>query len=301
MKRRPTTLVGLLWRLVVLRGYGPLVVLVLAVALFALCRAGANSSSQASEPLRVASFNIEFFPQNDRQVREAFRVIETLEVSALGVQEITDTRRFAREATERLGRSWKFVHQEAGGGARSKLHIGVLYDDRVYELRSVTSRRGTRVDHKTHPTFQVDLRERTTGSALTLLVVHFKAMAEGRATRAKQFLALGSIISAVHRRTRRIVVMGDFNATEPGDRDDLRALAERTTLEWATEELACSAFWERENDCPTSRLDHLLSSVTPSNVAARGGCEAGCEDRSSCPVYRQTVSDHCPVVLELSE
>lgn len=91
--------------------------------------------------------------------------------------------------------------------------------------------------------------------------------------------------------------MGDFNATEASDRDDLAALARGTGLTWASEPLACSAFWERLDDCPTSRLDHVLTWRDPASVVARGACEEGCDRRDSCPLYRREISDHCPVTV----
>ena len=93
--------------------------------------------------------------------------------------------------------------------------------------------------------------------------------------------------------------MGDFNATDNADRESLEALSS-ANLVWATEELPCSAFWERADDCPTSRLDHIFSWKAPAGVAAKGGCELGCESRNSCPLYRREVSDHCPVLLEMN-
>jgi endonuclease/exonuclease/phosphatase family metal-dependent hydrolase len=95
----------------------------------------------------------------------------------------------------------------------------------------------------------------------------------------------------------RLVVLGDFNATEAADRRDLARLAAATALVWASEPLACTAFWDRDDGCPRSRLDHMLASTRPTSIAATGACaSAGCEWEASCPVYADAVSDHCPVV-----
>jgi endonuclease/exonuclease/phosphatase family metal-dependent hydrolase len=96
------------------------------------------------------------------------------------------------------------------------------------------------------------------------------------------------------------VVLGDFNAThDEHDRADLAALAKHTDLVWTTEPLACSAFWRRDDGCPSSRLDHIVAWQT-GKVTAFGACAThGCEWKESCPVYREHVSDHCPVVLQL--
>ena len=133
------------------------------------------------------------------------------------------------------------------------------------------------------------------GRSITLLVAHFKAQTAGRPTRAEQHRALIGAVRDVRESEPNLIVMGDFNATEPADRDDLAELASSTDMQWATSALPCSAFWQREDDCPISRLDDVLSWQVPVSVTAHGGCEA----RDQCPLYAKVVSDHCPVVLEL--
>jgi endonuclease/exonuclease/phosphatase family metal-dependent hydrolase len=236
------------------------------------------------------------------QIREAFALIEELEASAIGLQEITDPELFAREASSRLGKSWKFVHQEVVASTeRPKLHIGVLYDASFFRLERATSRKETRIDERTQPTLEVRLRERASGKAVTMLVIHFKALPEGRERRQRQFAGLLSILQDVQSQSNRVVVMGDFNATEAGDRTDLQNLGKLSGMVWATEHLPCSAFWERQDDCPTSRLDHVLTWTQPADVSARGGCEDGCDLRDACPLYHRVVSDHCPVLVEMSD
>jgi hypothetical protein len=94
-------------------------------------------------------------------------------------------------------------------------------------------------------------------------------------------------------------VLGDFNATDDdGDRADIARIAASGGLVWATEQLACSAFWSRSDGCPRSRLDHVLTWGTPATVEAGGACAtAGCDWEQSCPIYREQVSDHCPVIV----
>ena len=262
-----------------------------------------NSGSlppEASSATRFASFNIEFFPKDQRQVQESFVLIDELGASAIGLQEITDTDRFSVEAKRRLGDTWDFVYQDVVAiKAKPKLHIGVLYNTEVFQLERVGSRDETRIDERTQPTLQVRLLHRATGERVTMLVVHFKALPEGREQRIQQFAGLLRIVRDLQAHGRNLVIMGDFNATDEGDRDSLKYLSDTAGLVWATEELPCSAFWERADDCPTSRLDHIFSWKVPARVVARGGCELGCDTQNSCPLYRREVSDHCPVVLEM--
>jgi endonuclease/exonuclease/phosphatase family metal-dependent hydrolase len=265
-----------------------------------------GTSAPAASSTTFASFNIEFFPKDQRQVQESFVLIDELGASAIGLQEITDTDRFAIEAKRRLGDSWDFVFQDvvaihAKPKLQLQLHIGVLYDTEVFQLERVGSRNETRIDDRTQPTLQVRLLHRATDKRVTMLVVHFKALPEGRERRVKQFAGLLRIVQDLQARGRNLVIMGDFNATDEADRDSLQDLSRTTGLVWATKELPCSAFWERADDCPTSRLDHIFSWKAPASVVAKGGCELGCESRNSCPLYRREVSDHCPVLLEMNQ
>ncbi|MBS1124908.1 MAG: Endonuclease/Exonuclease/phosphatase family, partial [Deltaproteobacteria bacterium] len=238
----------------------------------------------------------------DVQVREAFALIKELDAAAIGLQEITDPARFTSEVRSWLGDTWRFVYQDAKAGESGrKLHIGALYDTRVFELVKVTSRLETRIEDLTQPTLQVDLRERSSGRTVTMLVIHFKALPAGRELRIRQFSGLLSILLDVESRASSVVVMGDFNATEPGDRSDLARISELAGMVWATEALSCSAYWERPDDCPTSRLDHILTWKHPTSVRARGGCEAGCDLQDRCPIYREAVSDHCPVEVVIDD
>jgi endonuclease/exonuclease/phosphatase family metal-dependent hydrolase len=310
MKRvRPTSIPGLMFRLLRMRKRGALVIAALLVAGSAIvaltmiggpCRKRAAPDQRASSAVRFASFNIEFFPKDQRQVQESFVLIEELGASAIGLQEITDTDRFTTEAKRRLGDAWDFVFQDVVAiHAKPKLHIGVLYNTDVFQLERVGSRNETRIDDRTQATLQVRLRHRASGERITMLVVHFKALPAGRERRIKQFAGLQRIVADLQAQGRNLVIMGDFNATDNADRDSLEALSS-ANLVWATEELPCSAFWERADDCPTSRLDHIFSWKAPAGVAAKGGCELGCESRNSCPLYRREVSDHCPVLLEMN-
>ncbi len=258
-------------------------------------------------PARFATFNIEDFPKDRRQVDGAFTLIGELGVDFVAVQEIGDPGLFQRAAQRHLGGSWGFVHADTaplGAAPHASHHIGVLYDRRVHSVRSTTVHDGTRLGAGRHkPTLEVRLAPRDGGPILRVFVLHLKAGSEGRDVRRQQYAALARILRASRASGsasgERIVVLGDFNATEPSDRDDLAALARGSGLVWATEPLACSAFWERVDDCPTSRLDHVLTWSRPAQVVARGACAEGCALRDRCPVYRHEISDHCPVTVAI--
>jgi len=157
----------------------------------------------------------------------------------------------------------------------------------------------TRVDGRHKPTFEVRLAPRDGSPVLQLFVVHFKSGGDYRDVRARQFAALGAILARARRPGERVAVLGDFNATDAqGDREDLAALAAQTELAWRTEALACTAFWDRDDGCFPSRLDHVLAS-SPGGATAHAACSDGCPVRDRCPRYVEDVSDHCPVSIAL--
>jgi endonuclease/exonuclease/phosphatase family metal-dependent hydrolase len=250
------------------------------------------------EPARVrfATFNIENFPKDSRQIEGAFREIAALDASFVAVQEIGRPELFLREAKRRLGTQWDFASIDSRpiGERRPGHHIGVLFDRSKWTFAGITVHDGTRLDAGRHkPT--VEVRLRAGGRVLHVLVVHLKATSDGREIRARQHAALIAIVREVKRSGERFIVLGDFNATADGDRVDLARLAAVTRATWATEALACSAYWSRDDGCPRSRLDHILMSFPPGRVRGAGGCASvGCDWQASCPVY---VSDHWWVVV----
>lgn len=246
---------------------------------------------------RAATFNIEHFPKDQRQVDGAFAEMATLGAGIIAVQEITDTELFAGTARSRLGKRWHFVSEHAPDGTFDH-QIGVLYDGSVYTFQSKRVHDGTRLGGRHKPTLDVALRDRETGDVLHVLVVHFRSGGEHHGTRHRQYAVLEKIIEEVRRSGHAMIVLGDFNATGNEDRADLARLAETTHLAWATQHLPCSAFWDRIDSCPTSRLDHVLTTLSPTETRAAGGCaEVGCDTKDRCPLYEEHVSDHCPVVV----
>lgn len=255
--------------------------------------------------LRVATFNIENYPKSARQEAGAFEAIRQLGVAAVGVQEIVEPAAFAEAAGRRLGPGWRFVFAEGG----PKQRVGVLFDGEGLELLSTRTHRETEAVYPgAKPTFEARLRPKSSASflgagadeVLRLLVVHFKAQGDGVGRRRAQFEALRPVLAAAMGSGERVVLLGDFNATEGADRDELAALARATGSTWASRELPCTSYWARPDGCRGSALDHVLTWAAPRGVAARGPCESeGCTPGERCPIFREEVSDHCPVVVEL--
>lgn len=284
--RRPRSLLGLCLRAASLHPRR----VVAALALGALALAGLSRTGEAE--LRVATFNIENFPRDERQIAGAFDAIRALDAPIVGVQEITDPPAFARAARERLGPTWHFVANEGGPVQR----VGVLYDGARYALDWARTHREPQLDERAKPALEVRLRPRERGSAVRVIVVHLKAGGDSAHVRREQLRRLEPVLRLAAESPDALVVVGDFNATGDADRAAIRALTQRLGLAWASEELACTAYWNRRDGCLGSALDHVLARERPASIAARGPCETiGCTPGDRCPAFHREVSDHCPV------
>jgi endonuclease/exonuclease/phosphatase family metal-dependent hydrolase len=249
-------------------------------------------------PLRFATFNIENFPKHARQIDHAFDEIAALQASFIAVQEIGEPETF-EIAARRLAGRWGFAHVDTRpiGERRPGHHIGVLFDKRIWKLLSTRVHDETRLPGGRHKPV-LDVRLRSDDMTVTVLVVHLKSGGDGYEIRARQLVELAKIVARVELRGDRVVLLGDFNATGASDREDIAHLASQTGLSWASEPLACTAFWNRDDGCPRSRLDHVLMWVGPRSIHAAGACATrGCDWEESCPLYTEWVSDHCPVVV----
>jgi len=266
----------------------PIVKRVLALVAVAFLARCAWPHRERAE-LRVATFNIEDFPKDARQVDGAFAEIAATGASIIAVQEIGDAELMERVARERLGGSWQFVYADTGARAHD---IGVLYDGDLWTVRGVAVHDETRLGGRHKPALEVRLAHGS--DDLAVFVVHLKSGGDSHAIRTRQLAALAPVLRAA---SGPLVLLGDFNATGPDDRADIAALARSAGLQWASEPLACTAFWSREDGCPRSQLDHVLSTHAPDAIEARGACATeGCDWQASCPLYTEQVSDHCPVV-----
>jgi endonuclease/exonuclease/phosphatase family metal-dependent hydrolase len=292
LSRRPTSLPGLALAAARLRARSCLSLVIFAIALMALGLAYCGRAA----PVRVATFNIENFPRDARQIEGAFAAIDALEAPVIAVQEITDPATFAREARERLGEEWRFVADDGGGIQR----VGVLFDAERYTLAWSRTHDETRTYAGGKPTLEVRLRSRGSGRALRVLVVHLKAGGAYAHVRREQLRQLRPVVEEAVASWDEVVVLGDFNATGDEDRETIARFSSATGLTWASEPLRCTSYWNRNDGCRGTPLDHVLTRRVPEDIAARGPCETiGCDPGDRCPAFHREVSDHCPVTADL--
>lgn len=262
----------------------------MVIAATALASPWRSCSGRA--PLRVATFNIENYPKSPRQARGAFETIRALDATAVAVQEITDPADFTRAAQRHLGASWRFVFPDGGPPQR----VGVLFDGDALVLRGTRVHRECATTPGARPAFEARFTDRE-GAPLTLLVLHLRAGSTGFETRRAQLRALRPIVAEGMRGPGRYVVLGDFNATGPSDREEIATLARETGARWTSERLGCTSYWARPDGCVGSALDHVVSNTAARSIAALGPCaEFGCNPGGRCPTFHAEVSDHCPVL-----
>ena len=266
-------------------------VIVIAVLFLAVRFCGGEDEQPV--PLEIVTFNIENFPKSTKQIVGAFEEIKRLDAPIVAVQEITNTEVFISAAQRRLGPQWRFEFVETGSVLDHR--IGVLYDSARVKHVKTRVHDETKLGGQYKPVLDVEFVH--AGRHVRVLVVHFKAGGENHPVRRRQYAALKKVLARVKRDGMPIVLLGDFNATGDADREDLS----RVDLTWLTQPLECSAFWSRDDGCPRSRLDHVLSTERALHVRAAGGCaESGCGWQDSCPLYATEVSDHCPVLVEIT-
>ncbi|MEZ4240418.1 MAG: endonuclease/exonuclease/phosphatase family protein [Myxococcota bacterium] len=266
---------------------GPLRLVVGVVGSFALVgRCG-------PAPVPVATFNIENFPRHERQITGAFAALRALDAPVIALQEVTSASRLQDAVRRELGPQWG-VAVSTGDDAH---RLAVLWDTGALDLVSVRSRDETRVRDGLKPTLEVRLRDGW-GRITRVLAVHLKAGgAPLQPVRAAQLAALDGIVAEGRAAGDRVVLLGDFNSSTDADRSAIAALAERTGLSWASEPLACTSYWDRDQACLGVALDHVLVSG-PGAVSLGGACASeGCAPAGRCPSWRWEVSDHCPLVV----
>lgn len=301
LKPRPTTLLGLLVAALLLllptrgarRRRRVAVLAVLLVAVFILSSTSfAKCAPAPPDALRFATFNIENYPRSRAQEEGAFDAIRALDAHAVGLQEITDPRGFARAASSRLGGTWRTVFSD-----HPAQRVGVLYDAAALTLVGSAMHRETEIYDGAKPALEAQLRA-SDGHVTRMFVVHLKARGDGGAVRRAQLDALAPVIGRARSTGDDVLLVGDFNATGPDDVAVIAAFAARVDLSVATKGVECTSYWSRSDGCLGVALDHVLTSWS-ADASAEGPCRTeGCAMRASCPVFHREVSDHCPVIVD---
>jgi hypothetical protein len=146
-----------------------------------------------------------------------------------------------------------------------------------------------------------------------LLSVHFPACAEPKQVRERQTLWARTLQIAAHTRdggTENVPVLGDVHSTGYRDnahreRDAIHHVVERAGFRILTPDVGGTEYSSPQGQATfqPSHLDHIVASValattTPARVLSF--CESlRCAPAQTMPSDYHTVSDHCPVLIDV--
>jgi endonuclease/exonuclease/phosphatase family metal-dependent hydrolase len=281
-----------------------LVALVL-LAPFALC---------PKPPLALGTFNIRMFPADTTDLEAVVAAIVELDADAFAVQEIVDPvalQRVLDRASARSGRRYQVRLEPARcPRRRGNLHVGVVHD--ANKLAALESRLlGDATCPEGQPSGMLALLRASDGRRLALASVHFTA-GDGKTARAQRAAQWTWLIDALPELQAEldapVIVSGDFNSTgflreHDPERRFIDDLVERHALQLPTAELACSMYWKPKTGIyEPSLLDHVLAprELRLGPARALGMCaELACAPQASEPAAWRTISDHCPVRVEV--
>lgn len=271
-------------------------------------------------PLVLGTFNIRLFPGAQTDPGAVAAALAELDADALAVQEIRDPAAFAlvlQQASALAGRRYAMALSSSCRPRKNeRLNLGVVYDAARVELlahRPLTN--GETCPEGQPPAVLALLRPRG-GPPLALASVHFQSgnKSEHLATRRRQWAWLVETLPRLEAELAApVVVAGDFNSTgflDPrhAERRFIDALIADHGLQLPTAQLGCSMYWrppekqQRRPHYEASLLDHVLAprGLAFARAEPLGMCAAlSCAPHTATPPGFDTVSDHCPVRVEL--
>lgn len=263
--------------------------------------------------LRVGTFNIEQLGvSRTTDLKRVAAVIAETEADVLAVQEIQSEER-ARELVALLPRRFELVLSKCGG--TSKMRVGYLYDPERVRLVATREHQELAPDPSDacafeRPGLAARFARVDTGAPFDLLVFHLVPGHEPRQQeRRREQWRRAHAIAARSAKEGPVAILGDANSTgfldDAGkERSFILEEAARANLEVVTTPLGCSEYWRPKRDAALepSLLDHVVATPGLARGAPRvwGYCAAlSCKPTPSAPSDFATVSDHCPVTVDL--
>lgn len=284
---------------------------------------------------RIGTWNVRWFPLGspsgknlaDRtDVAWLACAIAQLDVDVLAVQEFLDNveaRRAARELIDGLdaltGGRYRLELDECAGSGRQ--HVGFLWNEarvQLDDLRSIAALNptGSLCGGSLRPGFGAHARFRD-GSDVQLIAVHLDSGEASRDFdhRAQSVQSLRELLPPLLARDRDVLVLGDSNAMGcSGCAPEVSASDELARLDATLRTLSLHRLEHAlDNRCShyygghASLLDLAIASASLKerviDVHADGACAAlKCDrfKRSESPLAIDTLSDHCPVIVQLA-
>ena len=300
---------------------------------------GTRMASESSSRLRVATWNLRWFPQGKSPEQpEDFAeptdlnwltcAIRWMQVDILAVQEILATpeatqalKTLTSNLTAQTGHSWKWYRQPCG--RPDDHHLGLLWNDSrvslsnfdsLWQFNAKAENGSTPCTYGLRPGQYARVQSRTAnGVDFHLIAVHLKSgpTVFDVEERHKALNRIDQAIAPYLKQDEDVIILGDFNTMGAGDwnsRDyeikNLRRHLEKekpgfTDLEPRPQ---CSHYFRGRGGW----LDHILvphdmKEITVTSATVTGYCAvAGCQRiRGEYPLAYRHLSDHCPVVVEI--
>lgn len=298
----------------------------------------ANRLPRAAEVARFASWNLHWFPDGKPGKSEAGTdlawlacALWWLDADVVALQEMKQTPA-AVHAAERLVSE---LNRLSGGryvlrlddcGSRVPQHVGLLWNAarvRVSDVAMVAALNpsGEPCAHQWRPGLGARLRF-PGGLDLEVISAHFKSMADPRSLelRRASFEALGPLLAATTERTADgdLLLLGDLNTmgcdgcSPPVSARDELADAERLLSAGALRVVPADAPGSHFHEGRATLLDHALAArgmleldrtarTRVLGACAAGGAPSTNAERRALKHARRRLSDHCPIVLDLSD
>jgi endonuclease/exonuclease/phosphatase family metal-dependent hydrolase len=295
--------------------------------------------ARATATARFASWNLHWFPDGEPGYREAGAgagadlawvacALGWLDADVIAVQEVKQSpsaeRALATLLTElnRLTKA-RYVARLDDCGSRVPQHVGLIWNEarvRMSELQTVAALNphGTACESQLRPGLAARFKL-PGGLDLTTVSAHFKSMADrhGFTLRGRSFAAIPDVLREVTAKAHDadFLLLGDLNtmgceecapvvsATDEVRAEDLRLTA--AGLRLVTADAAGTELYEGRS----TLLDHAVVSAAMREFSAgskthvMGACAAGARALSqrAAKQVRRTLSDHCPIVLDLTD
>ncbi|PRQ02848.1 Endonuclease/Exonuclease/phosphatase family protein [Enhygromyxa salina] len=269
------------------------------------------------DAVRVVSWNLANFRghASGHDLTRMREVIEALDPDVIAVQEIKDP-----EALAALLPGWE-LRLSAKGGRGHQL-LGVAWRPERVELLDSAEHPELSIGGRVRPALSAYLRARDGGPDFWLVIVHLKAMPDSVEVRRKQWPKLVDIAADTQTRDGDLIVVGDFNTTGPpgggrrGPAIEQLELSEALApagLRRLTNATGCTAYYDgRRRDAwkEPSEIDLVWVRELDESLDVDAQVHSGthcaserCGDFRSTEAYPlhdyESVSDHCPVVVDL--
>jgi endonuclease/exonuclease/phosphatase family metal-dependent hydrolase len=303
------------------------------VPLLGCARVESESVPPATENhFRLATWNIRFFPEPSTDRERTGKILADLDADLIAVQEIADSdslaamleavnARLAQQArASGLTSPRRYEHILAESGGHGGQFVGYIYDQNAVSISDVETLTRLQMTPDLRPGLFARVTSLRGGLDFQVIVMHTDSGTKDRdyQNRLRFMDSLAVELSVRGETDSDVIVLGDLNTmgrladeelarvTAEEEIADLDAKAGEMGLRRLPVSPSCTEYYQGKG----SFLDHILVSramtEAPSNAVARvaGYCAvAGCQpvDPDLMPYDYRHVSDHCPVVIDLTD